>query len=110
MWVNNLLKVITHRKHRRDFNLQPTDPEADTFWWPSSWIDNFLQERHRRNHTNKAINYSVDHSANRPTVRDLTPVFASWLVRDLSSPRIDQSAIWFVRELTSNPCADPRSF
>jgi len=89
------------------------------------------QQRHRRNRTNKAMDYSVDHSANRPAVRDLTPVFASWpvreltnmsatcpvrelttmsaswLVRDLSSPRIDQSAIrlsaiWFVRQLTSN--------
>jgi len=31
MWVNNLLKVITRWKcHRRDLNLQPTDPVADT--------------------------------------------------------------------------------
>jgi len=32
------------------------------------------QQRQRRNRANKAIDYSV---ANRPTVRDLTPVFAS---------------------------------
>jgi len=32
MWVNNLLKAIYGSKkcHRRDLNLRPTDPEADT--------------------------------------------------------------------------------
>jgi len=35
------------------------------------------QHRQRRNRANKAIDYSVDQSVNRPAVRDLTPVSAS---------------------------------
>jgi len=71
-------------------------------------------------------NQSANQSVNRPAVRDLTPVSANWpkcprlvlsanwpdcelssprvdhSVRELTRPWIDQSAIWFVRALTSN--------
>jgi len=47
------------------------------------------QQRQRRNRANKAISITqlIMQSVNRPAVRDLTPVSASWPVRELTGPR-----------------------
>jgi len=89
------------------------------------------QQRQRRNRANKASDYSVDQSTNRPESaiwtqcprvdpsanrpkcprlvlsanwpdRELSSQRVDHSVRELTSPQIDQSAIWFVCELTSN--------